>query len=107
MIFGSYARVSVACWGVGPLILLRWACAGRSFTVGDRDHPSQHRTFSPLTNTGGTLAITHTLDGTLHLGCQHSLAVRNNLAIDVAGCRIDVTNQGGDVLNAVAAKIPH
>ncbi len=67
----------------------------------------QHRSFGPLTNAGGTLAITHTLEGTLHLGCQRALAVRNNLAIDVAGCRIDVTDQGVDLLNAVAAKIPH
>ena len=84
----------------------QWSsCAGRSFTVGQNDQ-RQHRTFGPLTNTAGTLAITHTLEGTLHLGCQHALAVRNNLAIDVAACRIDATNQGIDVLNAIAGKIP-
>jgi hypothetical protein len=85
----------------------RWSsCGGRHFTVGDHD-PRQHRTFGPLSNTGGTLAITSTLDGSLHQGCQHALAVRNNLTIDIAVCRIDETNQGIDVLNAIASKIPH
>jgi eukaryotic-like serine/threonine-protein kinase len=85
----------------------QWSsCAGRSFTIGDHD-PRQHRTFGPLSNTDGTLAIASTLDGSLHEVCQHALVVRNNLAIDVAACRIDATNQGVDVLNAIAAKIPH
>ena len=74
----------------------RWsACAGRHFTVGD--HDPRARTFGPMSNTGGTLAITSTSDSSLHQGYQHALAVRNNLAIDVAACRIDVTNQGIDV----------
>jgi eukaryotic-like serine/threonine-protein kinase len=84
----------------------RWSsCAGRSFTIG-APNPTQHRTFGPLSNTGGILAIASTLDGTLHEVCQHALTVRNNLAIDVAACRIDATNQGIDVLNAIAAKVP-
>jgi len=85
----------------------RWSsCAGRSFTIG-APNPSQHRTFGTLSNTDGTLAISSTLDGSLHEVCQHALTVRNNLAIDVAACRIDATNQGVDVLNAIAAKVPH
>jgi eukaryotic-like serine/threonine-protein kinase len=59
-----------------------------------------------MSNTGGTLAITSTSDSSLHRGYRRAPAARNNLAIDVAACRIDVTNQGIDVLNAIAAKVP-
>lgn len=86
----------------------QWSsCAGKSFTVGNAPKELQHRSFGPLTHSGPTLAIVSTLDGNTHLGCQHALAVRNNLAIDVAACRVDTANQGVDVLNAIAAKIPH
>ena len=81
------------------------ACAGRSFTIG-APNPTQHRTFGQLSTTAGTLAIASTLDGSLHEVCQHALTVRNNLAIDAAVCRIDTTNQGVDLLNAIAAKVP-
>jgi hypothetical protein len=35
------------------------------------------------------------------------LAARGNVVIDVAISRPDVTNEAVDVLNAIAAKIPH
>jgi len=33
--------------------------------------------------------------------------VLGNVAIDISACRYDVTNQAVDILNAIAAKIPH
>jgi serine/threonine-protein kinase len=66
----------------------------------------QHWTFGPLANTDATLSMTHVVDMAGAAGCQHALAARNNIVIDVSACRSEVTNQAVDIVNLVAAKIP-
>lgn len=47
----------------------------------------------PASNAGGTSAVTSPSHSTLHHSYHHVLAVQSNLAIEVAACRIDVTNE--------------
>ncbi len=37
--------------------------------------------------------------------CQRALTVRNNVVIDVDGCRDDPRNVGVDIANQIAAKV--
>ena len=39
--------------------------------------------------------------------CQRALGARSNVVIDVLACRIQADNQAADILNAIAAKVPH
>ncbi|MGA8547052.1 MAG: sensor domain-containing protein [Mycobacterium sp.] len=55
----------------------------------------------------GTLRMTQQLNSGGGMKCQRALAAHNNVAIDVSACRYDVTNQAADIVNAIAAKIPH
>jgi hypothetical protein len=52
------------------------------------------------------LSTCQIIEGTGRTAYQRALAVRNNIAADVLACHLDVTNQGVDLLNAIAAKIP-
>lgn len=80
------------------------ACTGRPFTLQYANEPApEHWTFGPLNDTGGTLSMKQVPPGAD--GCQRALTARNNVAIDVIACRFDVSNQGVDVLNAIAAKV--
>jgi serine/threonine protein kinase len=83
------------------------ACSGRTITMHLPNRPlPQHWTFGPLANTDATLSMTHVVDMAGAAGCQHALAARNNIVIDVSACRSEVTNQAVDIVNLVAAKIP-
>jgi eukaryotic-like serine/threonine-protein kinase len=84
------------------------SCAGRTLTLVFPVPPSpQLWTAGTPADTGGTLTMTQEMKAGRGMGCQRALAVRNNVAIDISACRYDVTNQAVDILNAIAAKIPH
>jgi serine/threonine-protein kinase len=87
----------------------QWAaCSGRTIAVHVPDKPDAHFTFGPLINTDGALSMVQTSTdfSTNNVGCQRALAARHNVVIDIGVCRPDLTNQGVDVLNAIAGKIP-
>jgi len=84
------------------------SCSGRTLTLVLPTPPSPHLwTAGTPADTDGTLTMTQELKDGRGMECQRALAVRNNVAIDVSACRYDVTNQAADILNAIAAKIPH
>ena len=84
------------------------ACSGRTVTL-TPPPPRTPRlfTFGPVTNTGGVLSVTQTSVDNAIWGCQRALAARRNVVIDIRACRPDTTNQAVDILDAIAAKIPH
>lgn len=84
------------------------ACSGRTVTL-TPPPPRTPRlfTFGPVTNTGGVLSVTQTSVDNAIWGCQRALAARRNVVIDVRACRPDTTSQAVDILDAIAAKIPH
>jgi hypothetical protein len=84
------------------------ACSGRTVTL-TPPPPRAARlfTFGPVTNTSGVLSMTQTSVDNAIWGCQRALAARSNVVIDIRACRPDTTNQAVDILDAIAAKIPH
>ncbi len=84
------------------------ACSGRTVTL-TPPPPRTPRlfTFGPVTNTGGVLSVTQTSVDNAIWGCQRAVAARRNVVIDIRACRPDTTNQAVDILDAIAAKIPH
>ena len=84
------------------------ACSGRTVTS-TPPPPRTPRlfTFGAVTNTGGILSMTQTSVDNATWGCQRALAARSNVVIDIRACRPDTTNQAVDILDAIAAKIPH
>jgi eukaryotic-like serine/threonine-protein kinase len=83
------------------------ACAGRTFV--DNRNPAEptHWTFGQLTNSGGTLSMTHAPEEHPLVGCQRALSARSNIVIDVLACKIQADNQAVDILNAIAANVTH
>jgi tRNA A-37 threonylcarbamoyl transferase component Bud32 len=82
------------------------ACSGRTITDSAGNGPPHNWIFGPLTNTGGTLSMAHSSPDQRLAVCQHAMTARNNVVADVLACKIDGTNQGVAILNAIAAKIP-
>jgi hypothetical protein len=82
------------------------ACSGRTITVKQADPPPQRWALGQLTRKGATLTLTQQLEGGAGMGCQRALAARSNIVIDADVCRVDVTSQAADLLNAIAARIP-
>jgi eukaryotic-like serine/threonine-protein kinase len=87
----------------------QWSrCSGRTLTFVFPTPPSpQLWTVGKPDDTGGTLRMTQELKDGGGMKCQRALAAHNNVAIDVSACRYDVTNQAVDIVNAIAAKLPH
>ena len=94
----------------------RWpACANREFTSpGDptMDNVAIDFKVGAVSNANGILIAT--INGSmvkpgtpsLDMGtCQRALTVRNNVAIDVSGCRKDPGDLGVNVLNQIAGKV--
>jgi hypothetical protein len=82
------------------------ACAGRTTVDSAGNGPPHNWTFGTLTNTGGTLSMTNVSPDLSLARCQRAMTARNNVVVDVMACRIDASNQGVAILNAIAAKIP-
>jgi eukaryotic-like serine/threonine-protein kinase len=83
-------------------------CTGRTLSLIFPNPPSpQLWTAGAPADTDGTLTMTRQMKDGGGMDCQRALAVRNNVAIDIAACRYDVTNQAVDILNAIAGKVPH
>lgn len=79
------------------------ACAGRTVTTDN--NARRPFVFGQLVNTGGIMSISQKAGDDPRWGCQRAMGVRTNVVIDIRVCRLDVTNQAVDVLNAIAAKI--
>jgi hypothetical protein len=90
----------------------RWpACANRQGTVPDNaKSPGFGWKVGPVSNANGVLSasvsISLTKDGkTIDKSCQRALTVRNNIAIDVDGCRPIPGDVGVDIANQIAGKV--
>ena len=86
----------------------QWSgCAGKTITQSAAGQTAVSWTFGTLNNSGGTVSLTHFAKEHQFAACQHALTARSNVVIDVLGCHVGVDQQGVDVLNAIAAKVPH
>jgi hypothetical protein len=90
----------------------RWpACANRQGTIpGDGDAPEIQWKSGAVSNTNGVLsttaAVSATRNGaTLSQNCQRALTVRNNVVIDVDGCRADPAGLAVTIANQIAGKV--
>lgn len=82
-------------------------CAGTRITLNFPQPPTpQYWTFDKPVKTDTTLSITYQLEGGGGMGCQHVMAIRNNVVVDVLACRGDVSNQAMNIADAIRAKIP-
>ncbi len=86
----------------------QWSgCSGHPYTLNFPTPPTPQRwTAGPLTDSADTLSMTQQLEDGGGMGCQRVMSTRNNVVIDIVACRYDVTNQGVNLLNAIAARIP-
>ncbi len=80
-------------------------CSGKSITVTPPSGGAQSWTFSPPVTTNGVITIKATLatGGT----CQHGMAKRANVMIDIRQCRADGGTNVASLVTATAAKFPH
>ncbi|MGB6209697.1 serine/threonine-protein kinase PknH/PknJ [Mycobacterium sp.] len=84
------------------------SCSGHTLTLVFPTPPSpQLWTIGKPEDADGTLRMTQQLKDGGGMKCQRALAAHNNVAIDVSTCRYDVVNQAADIVNAIAAKVPH
>jgi hypothetical protein len=91
----------------------RWpACNDRQFTTpGGPDSPEMAWKVGTTSNANGTLSTTLSVNMSnngatvLSMGCQRALTVRNNVAIDVSGCRKDPGDLGLKAAGQIAAKV--
>lgn len=91
----------------------RWpACANRQDNVpgGSADAASIEWKVGPVSNVDGVLSTTVFVrlsknDETRSQTCQRALTVRNNVAIDVAGCRPDPGTAGVQIANQIASNV--
>jgi eukaryotic-like serine/threonine-protein kinase len=84
------------------------SCSGRTLTLVFPAPPTpQLWTAGTPADTDGTLAMTQTMKDGGGMQCQRALAVRNNVAIDISACRYDIADQAVDIVNQIAAKVPH
>jgi hypothetical protein len=95
----------------------RWpACANRQFSFpgatipGIPDLPKTDFQVGPVSNANAIL--TTTVTSTVHAPgadqiktCQRALTVRNNIAIDVSGCRTTLGDMAVNVLNQIGGKV--
>jgi serine/threonine-protein kinase len=83
-------------------------CSGRTLTFVFPTPPSpQLWTVGKPDDTDGMLRMTQELKDGGGMKCQRALTAHSNVAIDVSACRYDVTNQAVDIVNGIAAKLPH
>jgi hypothetical protein len=92
----------------------RWpACANRQFTTpGDADNPTIDWKVGPFSNANSTLSTTMSAtltkpgsNSTINIPCQRALTVRNNIAIDVAGCRNEPADLAVKVVKQIGDKV--
>lgn len=86
----------------------QWSgCAGQRITLNYAQAPEpQHWTFQKPTRTDTTLSLMQVMEGGGGMACQHVLAVRNNVVVDVLACRVDIATKAMDIADAIRAKIP-
>jgi serine/threonine-protein kinase len=83
-------------------------CSGQTLTFVFPTPPSpQLWTVGKPDDIDGTLRMTQDMKDGGGMKCQRALAAHNNVAIDVSACRYDVVNQAVDIVNGIAAKLPH
>jgi len=80
-------------------------CAGKTVTVTPAGEPPLQWTFGQPTNNSGAFVI----DATSSAGdavCQHGLAIRGNVLIDIRECRPPGTGDVGALIAATGNKVP-
>jgi PknH-like extracellular domain len=91
----------------------RWpSCANRQETIPARDagSPGVQWKVGPVSSANGVLSATVFIsltknDETKSQTCQRALTVRNNVAIDVSGCRENPEGMGVTIANQIADKV--
>jgi serine/threonine-protein kinase len=80
-------------------------CSNQSFTVTALYDPNMVWKLGQAANSGDTLTLpmNYTHDGPK--SCQHALAVRGNIIVDVSACGPAITDQGAAIVDKIAAKI--
>lgn len=103
----SFSSVDAARKALADLTSLWSFCSGRTMTMALPGKPLQRSTLGSVTDKNGIVSMTNTREGDTGWRCQRAMTTRSNVIVDIMACRADLANQGLDILNAIAAKIPH
>jgi serine/threonine kinase PknH len=79
----------------------RWPlCSSRQYTA-----ENEKLDVGPVSNTDGTLSVTHTQENTHGWTCQRALTVSNNVAIDIKVCSYHPADSAVNIAHQIAAKV--
>ncbi len=85
----------------------RWSkCTNHTVNLTVNGHPRTTYSFGGLTKTGDELTMPMSRTGYDGRSCQRSLALDNNVIIDVAACSQAVTNQAHSIVDKIRSRIP-
>jgi PknH-like extracellular domain len=86
----------------------RWpACANRKYNVMQPGKLDWIYAVGPISNMAGMLSTTTTLEGGNGWACQRALTVRNNVAVDVLACSLNLpADTAVNIAQKIATKVP-
>ena len=84
---------------------VKWrACAGQTITETPSTGQTKRYTFGNFVGDVTTIALLNTLEGGGGYACQHVLSAVSNLVIDVNACGYQISDQGRQIADKIAAK---
>ena len=72
----------------------------------DPGDPNPHYwILTTATEEQGVLTLTRSQETNPEWSCQHAMTVKNNVAVDVSACAMDVADRGAELAQRIADKI--
>jgi serine/threonine kinase PknH len=83
----------------------KWkGCAGKTVTVTNKS--KQYRwTFAQVNGVPPKIAMMETQEGADGWACERAMGVSNNVVVDVNACGYHITDQGGQIIDKIVAKV--
>ncbi|ORW42164.1 serine/threonine protein kinase [Mycobacterium paraense] len=80
-------------------------CAGKTVTVTNKNNKVFRWTFAQVTGGPPKITMLETQEGADGWECQRAMGVANNVVADVNACGYHISDQGGQVIDKILAKV--
>ncbi|HTY33253.1 serine/threonine-protein kinase PknH/PknJ [Mycobacterium sp.] len=80
-------------------------CAGKTVTVTNKNNKTYRWSFAQLTGSPPKIAMLETQEGADGWECQRAMGAANNVVADVNACGYHISDQGGQVVDKILAKV--